>query len=757
MGHVDVGHFAGHRHQVIGHVGIGELAALVIDAFLEQRRPEALHHAAADLLVDQLRIDDGAAILHHPVPQQPDKAGIGVDFEPGRLHAVGEGERIFARHEMPGRHQLGLDAGRQRVRPEIDDSRQLAQFDAGGAIPGVHDRIADDIELGGRRLQDRGGDIQDVAAQHLGGLQGGFAADPGAARGPGAAAIGRVVGIAENDADPLHRDAEHAADDLRGQRFRALPLLADAGLADHRSRGIQPHRDAVLRRDAGAADAIEGRARIGDLDEAGDADAAVNVFAAQRRLFGPQGVVVHHLHQLVEGGMMRQQLEAQARRRCAGVAVIRNQVAAADLHRIHADLRSRKVDQAFRHRAGDRMADAAVLAHDILVLEHDAGPGAIVLGDVGSAHQIDDLVGLDGAGARIHRIGTDAGEVVDLERGDGAIAHHRDPSLATMVAGMDIGVEAFDPVGDELDRPAQQFRQRIDRHFIGVDVHLDAERAADILADHPHLGLPEPQMQCGDVLHHVRRLGALVDRQSRFGGVPVGHHRARLQRHAGVPPKHEFRLRHLVGKRKRGINGAGVEPPFESEVVTERGMNHRRFRIQRCAHVGHRLQFAVLDRDDFGSVLGGGATGRHDGRDRLALPADKVGRDRALGSRLQTLEVRQHAHPRRDHGRELFAGDDGDDAGRAPRRLRIDVQDLRMGIGRAQEHHMRHARQVDVADIEPAPLHQPLEIGPRHQLADIGVRPVQHRRTFRICRLRHHGLRPMRARAVVSTASTMAW
>ena len=48
---------------------------------------------------------------------------------------------------------------------------------------------------------------------------------------------------------------------------------------------------------------------------------------------------------------------------------------------------------------------------------------------------------------------------------------------------------------------------------------------------------------------------------------------------------------------------------------------------------------------------------------------------------------------------------------------------------------MRHARQLDVADIEPPPLHQPVEVRPRHRLADIGVRTVQRRKRFRIFRM----------------------
>src|SRR5215831_13666186 len=88
---LDVGHLARHGNEVVGHVAVEELTACVIDAMLEQRRTDALHHAAADLLVDQLRVDHGAAVLDAPVLQQPDEAGVGVDLQVARLDAVGEG------------------------------------------------------------------------------------------------------------------------------------------------------------------------------------------------------------------------------------------------------------------------------------------------------------------------------------------------------------------------------------------------------------------------------------------------------------------------------------------------------------------------------------------------------------------------------------------------------------------------------------------------------------------------------------------
>src|SRR4051812_46004091 len=101
VAHIYIGHFARHRHQVIGHIGVGELAPLIVNAFLEQRCAEPLHHAAPDLLVNQLRVDDGAAILHDPVPEQLDEPGVDVDLEPRGLNAVREGKRIFTGYVMP--------------------------------------------------------------------------------------------------------------------------------------------------------------------------------------------------------------------------------------------------------------------------------------------------------------------------------------------------------------------------------------------------------------------------------------------------------------------------------------------------------------------------------------------------------------------------------------------------------------------------------------------------------------------------------
>jgi CO/xanthine dehydrogenase Mo-binding subunit len=132
--------------------------------------------------------------------------------------------------------------------------------------------------------------------------------------------------------------------------------------------------------------------------------------------------------------------------------------------------------------------------------------------------------------ARIDRVRADAGEIVDLEAGDVPVVHDGDAAFDAVIAGMNVGHEALDAVGDELDRAFEQLRERRGRHLVGVDVHLDAEGAADVLGQHPHLMLLEPEMLGEDVLHHVRGLRALMDGEPRFGRIPVGDDRARLER-----------------------------------------------------------------------------------------------------------------------------------------------------------------------------------------------------------------------------------
>ena len=247
------------------------------------------------------------------------------------------------------------------------------------------------------------------------GLQRRLAADAGAAAGPGAAAVGRHGRVACDHPHLVDGHADALSHDLADDGLRALALLGDAGRRHHRAVRVDAHAAAVLRRDPRPADAVHEGARVGQLDEAGKADAAMDAACAQPLLLGAQARVVDHGQQLVERGLVGEALELHAGGRGARIAAVAHQVAAAEFYGVEAQRLGGKVHQPLGDGRGDRVADGAVLAGGRLVLQHHRGLGAVVGKVVGPADQVHHLVAFDRAGARIDRIGADAREVVDVD------------------------------------------------------------------------------------------------------------------------------------------------------------------------------------------------------------------------------------------------------------------------------------------------------------------------------------------------------
>ena len=100
----------------------------------------------------------------------------------------------------------------------------------------------------------------------------------------------------------------------------------------------------------------------------------------------------------------------------------------------------------------------------------------------------------------------------------------------------------------------------------------------DVLADHAHLALGETEMLGEQVLHHVRRLRALIHGQALLSRIPIGEDRARFQTDAGVAAEDEFGFDDRVGARESLVDFADLEPPLEREIVAEFGMDRRRSR-----------------------------------------------------------------------------------------------------------------------------------------------------------------------------------
>ena len=459
---------------------------------------------------------------------------------------------------------------------------------------------------------------------------------------------------------------------------------------------------------------------------------------------------------------MRQDLELHAGRARAGVGVVGNHVLPPEFGRVHAELLRGEVDDALGQRHCDRVADRAVLAGDVLVGEDDVQLRPVVLVLVGAAGQVDHLVALDAAGARVDRVGADGREVVEVEGEDLAGLGGRQAHLDLVLPRMDVGEERLHPVRHELDRPAQHDRQRGRAHLIRVHMHLDAVGASDVAADHAHVRFGQVQVLGEDVLHHVRRLRGVVHGERVLGGVVVGEDRPALQAHAGVPAEVELFLDHHVGPGEGVLHRAEIHFAVETNVVAQIRVDHVA-PGERFLHVDHRRQGLVFGDDQFAGVFGLRASLGHHCCDRLALRAGAVDGDRVLWRGFQALEVREHADPRRavlGHGAAVH---DGDDARRRARLREIQALDHRVSMRAAQEHDVGEPRKAQVIDERPAPLQQALGVGARLGLADVaGLQPGLGILDGQFVAGGHFCapwvLSPPRRRtSTVSIASTMAW
>ncbi len=741
MPDMDVRHLAGHRHQVVCHVGVDHVAVRVIAALFHQRATETLDHAATHLLVDELRVEDGTAILDHPEIQELEEAGVGIDLDVASLDAVGERNIVITRHEMAGRHQFRLEALGDEVRAEIGDARELVEADALIVGAPVDDHAVLDVERLRVGLQELARNLADIDAQRLGRLEDGLAADARAARAPGAATRRHVIGVAGDDLHLVRRGAKGGRRNLAHDGVGALPLLGDRGMDDDGTARIQPHLRAVLGGDARTADAVHRGTRVGQLDHRREANTAVDALAAQLLLLRAHACVIHRGHQLVERGVVRQALKGDAAGTVGRVVVIGDQVRATNIHRVNAQRARTLIHEAFRNREGDRMADRAVLAHHVLVLEHDARLGPVVLMLVGPAREVQDLVGLHRAGARIHGVRADAGQVIEFHGRDLALGIEGHLAVHPVHSRMDVGQERFQPVGGVLHRAADHLRQGDRRHLVGIDMHLDAERTADITAHHPNLSFGYADMLGEDVLHHVWRLGRHVDRELVVGLVIIGENNARFERHAGVAVEVKGLLHDAGRLGECLVHVTGIDRVLEGDVVAELRVDNIGVGVTSRLRVGNRRQDLVVDLDHGCGIFRLGARGGDHSGDCLALPGHVIDRDGRLRRGFEGLEVGQHSHPGLAVVQQLLAGNDPHDTGHALSSGGVDALDLRVGMWRAQVDRVHHSGQLDIVHEPTLAAHQLAHVRPRNDLADIAIRPSENA-GFRIGCLIGHRVSP---------------
>ncbi len=375
----------------------------------------------------------------------------------------------------------------------------------------------------------------------------------------------------------------------------------------------------------------------------------------------------------------------------------------AEFGRVHVERIRRQVHESLAHETDDGVTHGAVLAVHGLVLEYRAAHRPVGAAPIARRHEIRHLYAFVGAAARIPRKRTDAVEIVHLHAEDLSGRRERHAGRDAMPARVKVRAEGFQPVGDELDRPAEKQRERHCRQLVAVGVDLQTEAAAHVRRDDAHLRLGQPEVPRQYPLRHVRHLRRLPDRELALGGIEIGEERPRLQRDGGMPRSAKRRLDHAVGPRESGVHAAGIHHALEAQVAAELRMDNRRGGVESGLDIRYGGQFLPLDGEPLNGIFRLRAGVRGHGGHRLALPAGHVDRQRVLRGGAHAGDVREYAHVRLAQRGHVPAGDHARDAGRGRRCGDVDARDARVGMGAPQERRVQHARQADVIDVLAAP------------------------------------------------------
>ena len=417
----------------------------------------------------------------------------------------------------------------------------------------------------------------------------------------------------------------------------------------------------------------------------------------------------------------------------------------AEFDGVYSRFRRRLVDQHLGHRAADRHADTAEHADDALVHIGDPRARMVVGQRIGRRRAGDRHHAFGEAETDIGRVGADRQRVVEIHRRDFAVPIDTHFRRAQMIAGLAVGDEGFETVGGVLHRLAEHLGDRGHRDFFAMDVDLEAEPAADIGRDHPHLVFRNAEMPGIDILHLIRRLVRLVHGQPFFHGAPFGEDRTPFEGRRRVAAEFEFMFDRERCRRQPRCRIAGNGRMLETQIVAELGMDRHRRRVERFHHIHDDGQLFPVHHHQIDGVFRFRPRRRHDGGDGFALITGAVDRQHVLRCGFMTGPVRRDGnHGLADRG-HFRTGHDTHDAGRPGGHGRLDALDAGVAVRAAHEGDVQHVRHGDIVGVASAAVDQAADVGPGDPRAD---------ETFGVSVRRAHTAALVFA--VASTASTIA-
>ena len=298
-------------------------------------------------------------------------------------------------------------------------------------------------------------------------------------REPALPKSGAAIGVALHDADLFDRHAEDVDDQLRIGGRDALP---------HRH-GRSIDLDLAVAGD-GDGDALLERIAAGPFQERGEAapaqlSARAGLGLARGEIvpFGDREALVEHL--LEFSGIVN-----LPHRAGVGHLLRRDQIAAADLDRVHAELSRRGVEQALDQIDRLGTAGAAIgggrggVGQHRVELQVDRPDVVDAGGDPGADQHLNDDAGRSGVGAHVGERAHAIGEHL-------AVRVEREFGAALDIAALGRGEEFLDAFGGPSHRALQGARGEGDDDVLGIKPRLHAEPAADVVDDDADLGLRE--------------------------------------------------------------------------------------------------------------------------------------------------------------------------------------------------------------------------------------------------------------------------
>ena len=669
------GQLGGGDHRVVHEVGGQGVAVLVVAHLLEQRLCRALGQAAVHLAVGEERVEDGAGVVDCDEAGELDRPGLRVDLDHGEVGAEGEG-RPGGVEVGHADQRVGAGGGAGHLVPAHRDGGHAGHVEAAPAVvAGVAQH-----QVVGIGLEQVGGGLPGEVVELAGGVVDGRAGHLHRAGAAGHRPGGDDVGVAEHDLDLVDGHAEAVGHEHGPGRLVALAVGGRARLGEEGAVGAQLDGSEL-----GAAP------ERGDLDVHREAEAqrlgGAGLPAAL--LLGPQFRIAGGLEQEVERGGVGPDVVGGAAGGVVGEGVVGEEVAAAHLGGVLADLCGEEVDRPLDGGGGlgatrppERDERRGVGGHG---LGAELRVGHVV--DARGHHP-----GHERQDRPHHRVGPRVLHDLQAVGGDLAVAGAPDGDV------LDLGpavTEVHHRLGaglGPLDGSAEVLGQRAEEEVLGVGARLRAEAAADVGGDDTDLVLVEPEHLGHRLTDRVGALVAGVDHEAAVL-VPVGRRRAGLdgaRRHLLVDDAlldHDLAVGevggHAAGGDRHDPLGVGVG---EQEVGRGEG----------GLGVDHRVEGVVVDDDQLGGVGGLGAGLGHHRGDGLAHEAHDV-----TGQQGPQHLLVQEAHRRGLVGDvDVVDGPHREHARHRRRLADVDLEQAGAGHGGAHVDHVgRRPRQHDVVDV----------------------------------------------------------